>query len=216
MKTFASLLAMVVLTIASGAVAQEPDDADDDAGNGDPYMRERAYGGIGGQWSNPNFSIPLLTANETRGINARLGYRPHPNVAFDLVFDYNTPFKLDIPGAFLVPGLSPYMTSRFQVGEVITYLITGNVRIFPLSTVPGMPGRIQPYLSAGLGPHIIDRDILFKRATIVPVATRLGGGVDVYATPHFAVSLDAAYVLNIHQALDTRYWMFGGNVQYHW
>jgi hypothetical protein len=207
MKTFARLVAMALLILPCVAFGQDSDMDDDDADAGDEYARVGGYWGIGGAHVFSNYGYELTggllagrkaVVEDAPALNARLGYRAHPNLAFDLVFDWITAHQVEGP------------LNGFRIGDIENYMLTGNVKVLPLT------GRIQPFAIAGIGALLTRREIGNVRHIFIPVATRLGAGVDIYINPSFAVSLEGAYSLTLTYPYDTRFAIVGGNIQYHW
>lgn len=210
MKTLARLLAMALLILPVAAFAQDTDTDADDADTTDPggeYSRNGGYWGIGGSHVFADYNVKLTggplvgrlaKVEDAASLNARLGYRAHPNVSFELVFDWITSHKVTGPA------------NGFRIGDIENYMITGNIKGIPFT------GRIQPYAIAGLGPLITRREIGNVTNVFVPLATRLGLGVDFYINPKWAISIEGAYAFALYQTTDTQFGIVGGNVQYHW
>jgi len=190
----ASIALILAAVLAGPALADDPGGA---TAAGD-YARPHVYAGLGGHYALADFGIPGVRADDGQGLSARVGYRSHPNLGFDLNFDWVSPAALR--GA-----------SGARIGEVESYVVTGNVKLYPFT------GRIQPFLSAGVGLLAIRTESRFGSRTQVPVGGRFGAGVDVYLDRHFALSVEGVYVPPLDSRIDDLpFALVGGNLQYHW
>lgn len=132
------------------------------------YARDGFYAGLGGSYGIEKFSFNGNT-DDSPGLNFRGGYRCHPNVGAELLTEYFTGF--DSADPLLAP-------------DVDAFALTGNSRMYPLTSI--LPGRVQPYLLAGIGAMYVDSE--------TGIAMRFGGGLDVYATPHFVLTAGVSYL----------------------
>jgi len=162
----------IVVPPPAAAVEREPVR---DVDKGPDFARNGVYLGVAGTYAFENFDTPgSLDADDTLGLNARLGYRLHPYVSAELEFEWLEGFDLNVAGA-----------------EVEAWALTANAKGHL------MTGRIQPFLLVGLGimQAEIDGAGVFGDPKQEGFAARFGGGVDVYATENFVVSVGADYVL---------------------
>lgn len=116
---------------------------------------------------------------DTFGMNGRAGYRLHPRVGVETQFEWLTDIEIDSRP----PGSSRQST------KTTVYTVTGNVKGYLLT------GRVQPYLIFGAG---------WMRSRFDPAsgasqrddgfAYRGGAGIDLYAIPRLALSLETTYV----------------------
>jgi opacity protein-like surface antigen len=190
----ASIVLALVAVLAGAALADDPGGT---SGAGDG-ARPHVYVGLGGHCALPDFGLPGVRADDGQGLSARVGYRSHPNLGFDLVFDWVSPYALRNP-------------SGARIGEVESHAVTGNVKLYPFT------GRIQPYLTAGVGLLAIRSESRFASRTQLPVGGRFGAGVDVYLDPHLALSVEGVYEPPLDSRIDDLpFALVGGNLQYHW
>lgn len=139
------------------------------------YAREGPYVGVGGHFAVENFDVPhAYDVGDSGGVNARIGYRTHPNLAGEIVYDWVAPFDVEVAGV--------------GVGRVEMHFVSMNARWFPFT------GAFQPFLSAGVGLLVVHRDFVGFDETDRPAAGRFGGGLDVYLDPHVVLSAEAVYV----------------------
>jgi hypothetical protein len=192
----------VALTFVSFAAAQADDPGGEDivvpapavvvedepvmaVSGGPDYARNGVYVGVAGTYAFQNFQNGHSDAGDSLGLNARVGYRLHPRVSAELEFEWLEGFSSDDRNT-----------------DIEAWALTANAKGY-LTT-----GQIQPFLLAGLGVMQADAE----RSTIVRGASpaeafvaRLGGGVDVYATENFAISVGADYVLPTNALKDMDY-----------
>jgi hypothetical protein len=132
------------------------------------FARDGGYAGASGVWAFERFGFDNGRTENGAGLSLRGGFRCHPNVAAEFQGDW---LRFDSDEPLLEP-------------QVDAGLATLNTRIFPLTSV--LIGRIQPYALAGVGVMTVDREI--------GLALRMGGGIDVYATPNIVVNASATYL----------------------
>ncbi len=128
------------------------------------------------------------------GLAARLGARITPHFALEAHYEWMEDFETSIDG--------------IEVAETRTQALTGDVKGY-LST-----GRVQPYLSAGLGflsARSDDPVTAFQR-TDTDFAARFGGGVELYVTEHAGLSVDSSYVIPTGDVEDLDYVSVGAGV----
>jgi hypothetical protein len=163
--------------------------------SGDAYDRTGFHVGLGGVYAFEEFGYDIDNLgvgvafegnfnpgfDDSAGIDVLLGYRVHPGV--DVEFQYEW-----LEGFDSTRGDPPL--------EIDTHLVVFNARGFLLT------GRWQPYGLVGAGVLIANTEIVhssFKKPfdTDVGPVFRFGGGLDFYATPHWVIGLDGAYLLAI-------------------
>jgi opacity protein-like surface antigen len=151
------------------------------------------------------FDVSLSVDEDSWGFNARGGYRCHQRVSAEVEVEWLSDLKGQIAdagqGAVSTATYSPLFVSTNAKG----YLLTG---------------RFQPYALFGLGTLRVDTEStditnsLTSQADSVSLAFRLGGGLDVYATKHIAVSLEGSYVLPVTGIKNFRYGSISLGLQY--
>jgi opacity protein-like surface antigen len=137
----------------------------------------------------PEFPDPVsLSVDNSLGVNGRVGYRCHRYFSAEVEVEWNR-FSSDLTQ----PG---YERLANVVSEPV--VVTANVKGYFLT------GRYQPFLLLGAGVMSADiklRDPVgleftgLKSRSENEFAMRFGGGIDLYATEHVVVSLEANYVL---------------------
>lgn len=181
-------IALLVVAAPGGAAAADGDgvgvgeehaaEAGDPAADAEPgsvYAREGPYVGVGGHFAAENFDVARAFAvRDSGGVGARVGYRSHPNLAGEIVYEWISPFDVELAGR--------------GYGEVEMHFVSMNARWLPLT------GRVQPFLSAGVGLLVVERDFVLSDETDTPAAGRFGGGVDLYLSPRLVLSAEAVYV----------------------
>jgi len=129
-----------------------------------------------------NFDNAQGYADDTLGFNLRAGRRLCSNAAVELEYEWYDDFGYMDPSSS--PGF-PITTSGSSVGNTDAWSLMANTKLFALT------GRVQPFALLGAGVLAVDAGSTDK-ATF---AGRLGGGVDVYVTENFALTVDASYVM---------------------
>jgi len=174
----------IVALLAPGAYAQD-------------FARSGPYLGIAGSIVIPTdleSGIDLASG----GLQARAGYRFHPNLAAELRYEWIQDFT---PSFFSArEDISPW-----------TLMADGRVHL--------LTGRFQPLLIAGMGIMHAKREgqtILGRRTSSesTSFAARFGAGIDIYATDRIAFGFDISYVLPTGSLEDLDYLSFGLGVQY--
>jgi opacity protein-like surface antigen len=145
------------------------------------YARLGPYLGVGG-----NYAIQLFdkagpgNVSNTGGVHVRAGYRFHPNIAVEVLYEWMSEFDNDSH-----TPVGPKNTDHFDAWSV-----SGNLKGYFLT------GRWQPYAVIGVGyldvnghgvPHSAD--------TSGGADMRFGLGMDGYITEHIAIGPEVAYVL---------------------
>ena len=123
----------------------------------------------------------------TAGADVRAGYRIHRNIAAEVQFQWFSGTDIKFGGV--------------KALELETWTVTGNLKGYLLTErieAVLLAGQIQPYLLAGVGlMHFDRRDKvgLGFNDDGDDLAVRIGGGVDIYATPDIGFYLDVTYLL---------------------
>ena len=136
-----------------------------------------------------------LSTDNSFGVNGRVGYRCHRYFSAEVEVEWNK-FSSDLTQ----PG---YERLANVVSEPV--VVTANAKGYFLT------GRYQPFLLLGAG--VMSADIKLRDPVGLEFtglesenqnefAMRFGGGIDLYATEHVVVSLEASYVLPF-RSLDT-------------
>lgn len=118
-----------------------------------------------------------IGAKDSQGFNLRAGNRISPWVGVEIELEW-------------IDDFFPHDQQDFSIVDSAV-----NTRVYPLG---GLLGRVQPYALAGLGiastvVHHRDRSTELQQSN-ADWAFRVGGGVDLYYTEHFAISAEAVYV----------------------
>jgi len=166
-------IALLVAAGPQGAWGEEA--GDPDAEPGSPWAREGPYVAVGGHFAAENFDVArAFSVRDGGGASARIGYRSHPNLAGELVYEWMAPFDVELAGR--------------DYGEVEMHFVSLNARWLPLT------GRVQPFLSAGVGLLVVERDFVLFDETDTPAAGRFGGGVELHLSRRLVLSAEAVYV----------------------
>jgi opacity protein-like surface antigen len=193
---------VLVATLAVPAAAQDAQPEWDDSYY--PFAREGFYMGFGAQFALENFdkdpSVEVpgaesdITADDGGGLELRAGYRVHPRIAAELLFQYYWGFEVrDRAGA--LPGVN----DKFD-----GWTLTGNAKLYPLL------GRIQPYALAGLGGIVFNE----KQGDDSGFVARMGGGVDLYVSDQFVVDIEIAYLFPGGSISEFQFATFSAGIQY--
>jgi opacity protein-like surface antigen len=186
----------LVQLLAGSAVAQ------------DDYARPGPYLGLGGtyafRWVPGDFDDDLglgatVRADNTGGLNARVGYRVSRWLAGELEYEWLDGFDVEVEGG------GGGFTLR-------SHAVTANGKL----VYPGW-GRFQPWMLAGIGVSIYeaqDRSGLADGldSTSVGFGARMGFGLDVYLTESWLVNLGAEGFLDTTQIENS----MGGDLDQFW
>lgn len=128
------------------------------------------------------------------GLAGRLGARITPHLALEAHYEWMEDFETSVEG--------------IEIAETRTQALTGDVKGY-LST-----GRVQPYLSAGLGflSAKSDDPVTAFQRTDTDFAARFGGGVEFYVTENIGLSVDSSYVIPTGDVEDLDYVSVGAGV----
>jgi len=173
--TFAALF---VLVLAGAAAAQDDQDAYDRAG---PYLGLAGTLAMDTQLQDdlerrlgPFVDVDV---DPSLGLNARAGYRFHPNLAAEIHYEWLSEFKIK---------LSSHVQGASTIVDLSGWALTVDGKVFLFTDNP------HPFLLVGVGALTIDSDF---GADETVFAARFGGGADFYLTPNIAITLDVSYVL---------------------
>jgi opacity protein-like surface antigen len=178
-KTLGLLGLVAVLTGA--AIAAEP--------NGTDYARRGWYVGGGVTYAFEQFPDHHdLAVDDSPGFKVLGGYRVLPNLAAELDADYLHDFDVQVGGTDVahIRGVATTLNGK-------GYLTTG---------------RVQPYGVAGIGGlYVAGLDSSLHNILGVNggFLTRVGGGLDLYATEHVVLNAEATYDLPTGRVSDLRF-----------
>jgi opacity protein-like surface antigen len=133
------------------------------------------------------------------GYKIRAGWRYHAAGAFEAEFERGIESDLSVDG--------------LDVIESNSWTAMLNFKLFPIG------GRFQPYAMFGAGVLHVDWEGALGIGisdTNNDAAVRFGGGLDVYATEHVFLFLDASYVLPAGDLRKYDYASFGAGLGYRW
>jgi opacity protein-like surface antigen len=194
--TFAALF---VLVLAGAATAQDDQDAYDRAG---PYLGLAGTLAMDTQLQDDLDSrlgpFGDVDVDSSLGLNARAGYRFHPNLAAEIHYEWLSEFKIK---------LSSRLQGTSRITDLSGWALTFDGKVFLFTDNP------HPFLLVGAGVLNIDADF---DADETFFAARFGGGADFYVTPNIAITLDVSYVLpagDIH-GVGVDYVSIGWGLQY--
>jgi opacity protein-like surface antigen len=198
-KTIAESAAAAVLVgiVCSSAALTAEDEVDKD-----DFARRGWLDGVAGSYAVETFQDDAesdlqkvlgpevnLSVDDSFGFNGRVGYRCHRRFSAEVEVEWLDGFDADLTQS----GFA--QLAKVEIDPVV---VTTNVKGYFLT------GRYQPFLLVGAGAMTADTDL---RDTIglaftgvgsesdMAFAMRFGGGIDLYATEHVVVSLEADYLL---------------------
>jgi hypothetical protein len=159
----------------------------------DAYDRSGFHAGVGGVYAFEDFTYDI--DNLGVGVAFRGNFNPafDDSAGIDVLLGYRLTRHFD--AEFQYEWLEGFDSTRGDPPlEIDTHLIVVNARAFPWT------GRWQPYGLVGAGILITNTEIVdsrYKKPYDVDVGPvfRFGGGLDFYATPHWVIGLDGAYML---------------------
>ncbi len=180
------ILALSGLGLSLPALARGEDESPDTA-------RRGFFAGLGGVYAFEDTSGPF---DDSAGIDARFGYRLLPRWAAEVQINW----------------LEGFDSTRGPEVELDTYLVTLNVKAYAAT------GRAQPYVLFGMGLLHVNTEIFQSgpnlKSTENGFAARLGAGIDLYASDHFIVNLEATYVPSAGEVDHVRFGTLGLGFQY--
>ena len=199
------LVPFLVLLLASPAAAQEEEPEWDDSYY--PFAREGIYFGLSAHYALENFdtdpsvSVPGVgtsgSAEDAGGFGFRLGYRAHPRVAAEILFQYFWGFE--IQNSVTAGGTSSSATDEFD-----GFGLTANAKFYAFL------GRLQPYGVVGVGGLSFDN----KKDDGSGFIARIGGGLDLYISDSFLIDAEIAYVFPGGSMSELQFATFAVGVQY--
>ena len=138
-----------------------------------------------------------LEVDDSKGFNARFGYRLFPWLALELQGDYYDDYNIELLGvdAAELGGWSASLIGKF----------------YPFT------GRIQPYLLGGGGYMQVDLSdqlgLGLSEDSSGSVAQG-GLGVDIYLTRHIVLNLESSYAYPMGGVADLDFWTVRGGLEY--
>ena len=165
----------------------------------DEFNRPGAYVGVGGSDLVEGFQGRTADGGfgNSLGLNARAGYRFDEFLATEGIYEYADDFGADAANGH---------------GSIQTQTLTVNAKLLlPL-------GRFQPYLIGGVGGMYADAAKRIEHtganADGWGFVGRFGSGVDVWATEHVSLYLEAAYLIPLERVKDLNEFTFGWGGRY--
>ena len=132
-----------------------------------------------------------LSVDNGFGLSGRIGYRCHPRFSAEAEVEWINGFDVDVfQPVIALPGFG--QSAEIAVEPIV---VTVNAKGYILT------GRYQPFLLAGAGVMMVEQT---KEGGALGISvnpeetafvTRVGLGIDVSATEHVVVSLDASYLI---------------------
>ena len=152
-------------------------------GGTDEYARRGWQLGVAARYGIETFDDDLdLSIDDSLGISGLLGYRCHRHFSVEAEVEWLDGFEADVPAGLAL--------------ELEPVVVTTNVKGYILT------GRVQPFLLAGFGLMVADTKLRVTglgsaSESETDLATRFGGGIDIYATKRIAVDIKADYVMPV-------------------
>ena len=147
-----------------------------------------------------------LSFDDSFGFNGRVGYRCHRRFSAEVEVEWLDRFKADVSASgsdkIATVDLEPVVVTANIKG----YLLTGRYQPFLLVGAGLMTAEAKLRDTAGMGLSASERDTDF--------AARFGGGIDLYATKHVVLSVEAEFVLPTGDVKDLDYISIGWGFQY--
>jgi hypothetical protein len=163
----------------------------------------------GPSWGSPggleDFDGARSAFGDSAGFTFRVGYRLAPYFTVEGLYEYMDDFGL----------VATSLTGRRARVDIRTdnFSLMGKA-ILPL-------GFVQPYLSGGVGFLNADSTVKLRglrrelrSGSASEFAGRVGAGLDLFATPQLALTLDSGYVLPTDRLSAFHYISFGMGVRY--
>ena len=215
---YGTAVTAVLTTILCASVALTADESAEE----DEFARRGWLVGVAGSYAIETFEEDLeddindeLAAlgyvvdsdvDASLGINGRIGYRCHRRFSAEVEVEWLDRFKVDVSatgvGKIATVDLEPVVVTA----NTKVYLLTGRYQPFLLVGAGVMTAEVKVRDTAGLGLSVSERETEF--------AMRFGGGIDLYATKHVVVSVEADYVLPLYSLDDLDYISIGWGFQY--
>ena len=190
--------AAAFIGIVCSSIAITADDEVDE----DDFARRGWLVGLGGSYAIETFEDDAeadfqgelgpdvnLSVDNSFGVNGRVGYRCHQYFSAEVEVEWLDGFSSDLTE----PGFTQLADVEFE-----PVVVTTNLKGYFLT------GRYQPFLLAGAGVMTADIKLQnpvglgftgLKSESENEFALRFGAGIDLYATKHVVVSIEADYVL---------------------
>jgi len=151
--------------------------------------------GVGVAFPGGNFDPRF---DDSAGVDVLIGYRLHSRIDFEFQYEWLEGFD---------------STQGDPTLELDTHMLAVNARGFLLTE------RWQPYALVGAGALIVNTEIVdsaFKKPFDIDVGAmfRFGGGLDFYATRHWVLGVEGAYVLPLGDVKDANYGTLGLRFHY--
>jgi opacity protein-like surface antigen len=231
------------LTVAYGSEEEEEPTADDfdrrgffvgvGAGFAGEDFSKRPVNDIADNFSNrPGLVDVIIPGPDTRAraddswsVKVRGGYRCHPRYSVGATFEFFGGFDTDWTGALGTGN-----------DDIDVFVATADIKTYLLT------GRYQPYLLLGGGIMNHKTKVTNPTGIVGTVNTnppppadsltlpifgsvdqsrsytdfvvRLGGGLDIYATDHVVVNIDANYLAPLGEVSGTSIYTIGGGIEY--
>jgi opacity protein-like surface antigen len=186
---------------AAATLAALPVSAQEAGDASSRFARRGVFLGLGALYALENFDTDAaiedpdneldITADDAGGLELRGGYRVHPNVALEMLYQFY--------GGFAVKERTTDVDDHFD-----GWSLTAGGKLYPFL------GRVQPYALAGLGGLVFTE----KQGDDSGFLARLGGGVDVYATDHVVFAFEIGYALPAGSIDDFQFVTFSAGIQY--
>ena len=133
--------------------------------------------------------------DNSTGANFRLGYRANTFAALEVELEWIDRFTEELGGS--------------EPANFRSYVFGANGKAYMAE------GRFQPFGIVGVNVmNVKTRDAALGSDGNADWAFRMGGGLDVYATRHVAVSLEATYVWGVGDVWSRDYTSIGGGLLY--
>jgi Outer membrane protein beta-barrel domain len=201
--TLQGTVCVLALTVIGLALLPGPARAATDTTD---YTRPGLYLGLGASGGLEDFGGGRSAFGDSAGFTFRVGYRLAPYFAVEGLYEYMDDFG--------------FATTTLTGRRARVDIRTDNFSLMGKAILP--LGFVQPYLSGGVGFLNADstaklrglRRELRGRGFASEFAGRVGAGLDLFATPQLALTLDSGYVLPTDRLEDFNYISFGMGVRY--
>jgi opacity protein-like surface antigen len=194
--------AAAITTLACASVARIADEHAEE----DEFARRGWLVGVAGSYAIETFEDDAESVDNSLGFNGRVGYRCHRRFSAEIEVEWLDQFKADVSAA----GVGKIATIDLELVVVTAntkgYLLTGRYQPFLLVGAGFMTAEAKVRDTADLGLSASEKETDF--------AMRFGGGIDLYATKHVVVSVEADYVLPFGSLDDVDYISIGWGFQY--
>jgi hypothetical protein len=181
------------------------------------FDRKGMFIGVTGGYAGENFSdrpVEDITdifgantsasADDTWSVKGRGGYRCHPRYSVGVTFEYFGGFDTEWSG-----------DDGRGSDDIGIFTVTADIKGYLLT------GRYQPYLLFGGGVMGVDTRVSNRsRGGVIQsrdpkdFTFRFGGGLDLYATEHVVVNVDANYLVPLGSVSGTQVYTVGWGMEY--